>query len=470
VVATGGHNVILKFEVFPTKLDYTSDYVALLEDISRHHANLLFSYFQSTHRRTGVGPEMGDRVGWLSILRSEVELLAKSIDRIQRNPLVQLRADVQIRRVDSVKRISSSSVAAINQGKGTGPWIHVGGFVAREKIPDQSRQSTVDVPEHRWILGNLQLIESQVRRIRRELDATSLAGTDPPRVTAKVETLEELAALSDAVRALSRAKIFVQIQGDVNAMDKPSIAILSKSGYSEIYRSLRVITRALTIEGNVVSASVNDLAVLYEQWCFLEIADAVLELFPESERSADYFEIAESFLSNRIVAGTSSIGICSATAEITVSYNENFPSLTGAHKPDISIRISRDGRPTLLLILDAKYRVNYPTSDNKWIGPGAESVNALHRYRDSVVVASDGYGSSRPVVKGVALFPANPDQAANFEKSPLYRSLDILGVGALPFLPSNRATVRAWLARSIRELDDTLLNSGPRIPREIEIE
>lgn len=67
------------------------------------------------------------------------------------------------------------------------------------------------------------------------------------------------------------------------------------------------------------------------------------------------------------------------------------------------------------------------------------------------------FGSvARVVVRGVALFPLGETASADYASHPLYRSLDKLGVGALPFLPHNHTWVGTWL-RSVMEAPNKAL-------------
>src|SRR5207247_710579 len=128
---------------------------------------------------------------------------------------------------------------------------------------------------------------------------------------------------------------------------------------------------------------------------------------------------------------------------------------TGAQRPDIVVEVHHAGWPCMFIVFDAKYRLD---ATDEYIaslgGPGApvDAVNALHRYRDAIVLAASAdHAAGRPVVKGAALFPLAAGE--EFKSHKLWRSLESLGIGALPFLPDTTALVEDWL--------DTLLAAAP---------
>ena len=133
--------------------------------------------------------------------------------------------------------------------------------------------------------------------------------------------------------------------------------------------------------------------------------------------------------------------------QLVLYYNPNYPGLTGDQRPDIVLEFREEGWPRIIVVFDAKYRLR---SDPEYVatagspGPPIDGVNALHRYRDAIVVNSEG-GPGRPTVKGVALFPLPASAIGTFLDGKLFAALEMLGVGALPFTPTSTEVVANWL-------------------------
>ena len=77
----------------------------------------------------------------------------------------------------------------------------------------------------------------------------------------------------------------------------------------------------------------------------------------------------------------------------------------------------------------------------------------MHRYRDAILELqkrSDGSTvQRRTVVEAAAVFPGGETEDS-FYDSRLWKALEQIGVGALPFLPANKEYVREWLRSRLK--------------------
>lgn len=453
-------------EVVPTKLDYGVDFTQILREISRHSERLLFRYFQATHLQVGSSDRdaAGTEIDWLAILRGELRNVVQGIQLIERSPVLLLDREVRFLPIPRIRRPSAATIAAIRQAKGKGSWGSIGSVSARERLPADSRQDSRDTPEHRWIQGNLQVIELELDRITSDMATARLGEVDEQDSNRSV-ILAELLEMSAVVRSLRRSRVLAGVTPNLTGMERPSTALLTKLGYSQTYRSLRLLRHVLAVEGTTRSASVGALALLYEQWCFLEVIDLVQRRYQPKDLAAEYFEVTQALLAGRIDSNRAAVFYGDDALTVRVAYNPVFPTLTGDHKPDITVTIERKHRARMIILLDAKYRRSVASRSVKWPGPGANAVNAMHRYRDAVV-AGEGEDRSRPVTQAIALFPANVAETQDYEAAPLYLATEEYGVGALPFLPSNRKHLEEWLTAALDDPDRLLRISGPPTARE----
>ena len=100
------------------------------------------------------------------------------------------------------------------------------------------------------------------------------------------------------------------------------------------------------------------------------------------------------------------------------------------------------------MVLDAKYRLDTSPGYVRRYGipgPPPSVYNDLHRYRDAIV---DSLGRKR-VVQALALYPYHPTEAQPYAGSRLADLVDRVGVGALPLLPGETASLRAWLMKVV---------------------
>jgi predicted component of viral defense system (DUF524 family) len=121
---------------------------------------------------------------------------------------------------------------------------------------------------------------------------------------------------------------------------------------------------------------------------------------------------------------------------VALTYNPHFGGdpLLVPQRPDLLLEIGGDR-----LVLDAKYRLDTsPEYVRRYGAPGPpeDALNGLHRYRDALRVS-----------QAIALFPHCATGQGSFAASRLHRSVERIGIGALPFLPRETGYVAAWLRK-----------------------
>jgi hypothetical protein len=297
--------------------------------------------------------------------------------------------------------------------------------------------------------------------LREELTRNQTAGRSAERIVAELDEVQEferqVARLltGDAIRAGAGA-----VPGDF-----ASLTLMRLPGYREAYESLMTLRFGLSLEGDVVQLSIKELDRLYETWCFIQVVRTVMRQCPQVKHSEGLFSISRRGIRVTLERGTrSAIRLRTADRAVCVTYNPSYPGLTGAQRPDIVLEISIDGWPFMFIVLDAKYRLE--TSDEYvrtfgGVGPPIDAINTLHRYRDAITLMIEEQGLGRPVVKGVALFPLSKSNSEQYTKHQLFQSLEIMGIGGLPFLPGATNLVEEWLFSQLGLPPEQLAQPGP---------
>jgi hypothetical protein len=212
---------------------------------------------------------------------------------------------------------------------------------------------------------------------------------------------------------------------------------------------------------------VADVHDLYETWCFIQLLRLMAHLTVGQVDLEALLHVDESGIRVKLRRGEqSSIAYVgpNGNQRVIISYNPEYPGLTGNQRPDIVLRFQHAGWPDLVVVFDAKYRLDASDDYRKRFGtagPPQDAINALHRYRDAIIVDSAERGMHRPVVKGIALFPLSAEGSQGFVSTKLFEALEVLGVGALPFLPSNTLLVEGWLSHLIALPPEDLADPGP---------
>jgi predicted component of viral defense system (DUF524 family) len=464
-ITTPSAVMTITVEVFPTKLDYNSDYEALLQEVSSACRALGLEYLRATYIRGAGDSGRGEtRLEWLILLRNEVDTLEAAMRYIAAHPQHELERHVELRHIDRIRRPDATVRRSVARGLGRGELHEVAGIgPVRPAVLSSRSEETLNTPEHRWLRLQLTVVEGLLAEILTGLTAESEASRwhGGPRATIATEQ-EEVAGFIRRLRLLLRLAPMVEATGDAPG-GPPSLTLLSQLGYRDAYRTLMTLRLGLGLDLGEVEMSVTELHTLYETWCFLRLAQIVASL-ANAPREGSVIETSPSGLRVRLQAGQESrLTLDHGDRQLVLYYNPNYRGLTGDQRPDIVLEFKEEGWPRIIVVFDAKYRLR---SDPSYVaalrspGPPIDGVNALHRYRDAIVVQSaDGPG--RPTVKGVALFPLPNWAVDTFLEGNLYRALETLGVGALPFTPTSTDIVTAWLSSLLGLPTPELANPGP---------
>lgn len=455
--------VELELEVFPSKLDYETDYEDLLADVQRVLTGLAFEYLRATFQLGAtVKAPSPTELEWLLVLQNVVGDLERALRFIAARPIRGLTREPHLVHASRIRRVDPAIRAAIRRGRGSGPLVRREGQVpVRARLEERQARPTLDTPEHRWLA-------EQVRQCRRRIGQLLRVELARPASARRRRTARELEALESRLSTLSRLEPLAVAEGPPPA-GFASLQLIGAPGYREAYRQCMVLTLGLRIEGGPFRLSVKDLGELYEYWCYLAVLQIISEETGSQIPRDALVAIERNGLRVALQRGrATTVAFSQADARrVEVTYNRQFagPDLLIPQRPDILITF-RDGHwPAMHLVLDAKYRVDASpkyVANNDVPGPPQDALNVLHRYRDAIF--DEESSEARPlrsVVEAVALFPssASPEQ---FKQARLWRALDRIGVGAIPLLPGRLELLREWLRKALTRSGWALADRSPR--------
>ena len=471
-VEVGPECISVTLEVVPTKLDYQTDYQRLVSEVQSVTRGLALAFMRSTHQSAAHGTDTASPLDWIAGLRGAVHGLSGSIGHINRHPYRHLHRRVELAATHRLKRPDSVARRSIMRGKGTGSAVVVPGVgIVRERIPAVVARTTMDTPEHRWIANQLSEIELRLQQMAREMGSTSQpesSNRSSERDAARSDEVTRIARRVDHVRRLEVLSAASQLKQAV----PPSLTLMSAPGYREAYRALTSLRLALEVRGGALELEMKDLHELYEIWCYLETVSIASRIAGENPEFGSLIHTSANGLHIAVMRGRDcDVRLTDHARTLTLAFNRTYDGDTGRQRPDIVLILSYPSRPELVIVLDAKYRVDASSQYRQQHGapgPPIDAMNELHRYRDAIV-RNFGTQAYRPTVRAVALFPLTQIETAGYEaNSGLCRSLRTLGVGALPFLPGNTELVEAWLRELLGLPDEQLAWNGPPGPAMID--
>ncbi|MBX9686383.1 MAG: restriction endonuclease-like protein [Candidatus Obscuribacterales bacterium] len=443
-----------EIEIFPSKLDYKEDYERLIAETQEYVSGLVFEYLRSTYRLSFPNlPKQSSRVEWLLLLKMMIGELEQALHYIAQHPVRRIIRNTEPVRAERIKRFDTSVRTAIQRQAGYGAPARLSeSLMVRRHLPARKASSTLDTPEHKWLANQLQ----RIRECLLSIKSNELCRDKTER---RSKIIEELEVFEQRILSLQKLEPFTECEG-IPPAGFASLQLLTAPGYKEAYRACTLLSLGLQIEGGPVNLSLKELSLLYEYWCFLSVIHMIAELLEEPIPVEQIVKAKRSGLEISLEKGKESRVHFKTNQgrQITVSYNRHIvgASVLTPQKPDIMITFEDADWPALSLLLDAKYRIKF---DRDYVeqfgapGPPIDAVNALHRYRDAILEANVKVLDDRPkrtVIQAAALFPFREHESGEYRQSKLWKSIDKLGIGAIPFLPESKDYFREWLLSILR--------------------
>ena len=457
VMVDGQRMVDFEVEVFPTKVDYESDYQEILADIQSILTGLAYEYLRSTYQLGKVAPgTKPSRLEWLVLVEQILRELERALDHIAHRPIRGLMRSEQIARAERVRKIDSSVRSQLRRGQGHGQLLQIGNHAVRERLSQRPPELTLNTVEHRWLRRQLEDVLRSLGILTAGFDR------DDELSERKRRSIEVVTDLKSRVSRLLALEPMQAADGDVPA-GFASLQLVSAPGYREAYRLLLFLRMGLRLEGDLFKLAVKDLDILYEYWSYLKVAQVIREDVGAPKDLDSFFKIGLNGLGVQLRKGESQkLTFASGPhRKVSVLYNPTFANQETTlipQKPDILIRLEDNGWPRVQLVCDAKYRVDATEKYRQQFGsygPPVDAINVLHRYRDAILELDDSDSQfsapKRSVVQAAALFPLNRLEGdPEFSESRLWKSIDKIGVGAIPLLPGNDQLLRDWIGGALR--------------------
>ena len=453
VLHNGNMHLVVRLEVFPSKISYKEDYKLMIEDISQEIYSAVIDFLQKTYEWVRVG-NSGETTPALffQIISTIFERYMKAAKTIIGSPHHKLAVERRVLPAHKAKKTDLQSQKwLLNHPEYVQKQVN---GITASKVLAVRKQITYDTVENQFAKFILKSTVKQIQDFKKRYCATSeLVDTE---VVKKADTM--ISAIKRSI-----ATSFLEEVSDYKASQSMSLVFEMAPGYRELYKYYLMLKRGLSVNGDVFKVSMKDTAQLYEYWCFIKLVSIMKKqdyrLFTD-----DVIKVDKTGVTVTLVKGRASEVkfINPRTGEkISLTYNpaeRNTPTVS--QKPDNVLTLEKTGaeRP-YKYVFDAKYRIEsrpdeyYP---DKNVGPKLDDINTMHRYRDAIVY--DSGNASRFIFKkemfgAYVLFPyANEEK---YKEHHFYKSIDTVNIGGLPFLPGATALVEKMLQELVADSDES---------------
>ncbi|RED58512.1 DUF2357 domain-containing protein [Cohnella lupini] len=442
----------VQLEIFPSKMDYKTDYQMIINDVNQQIYNLSFDFLRKTYNLTGLRETRNQSITeYFTILQHIFRQLIHAVERINHSP--HTRPQIQRRMVEAskVKKTGKENISFLSKRSNLLVADNKSGFISIEGkhyYPSHGLESkrylSYDTNENRFIRWVLIRISKKLNELRVRLNMKERL--KDPILLKKISNMQ-----SQLLRLLKLDFL------DVGEMRQLSVSLVLQMapGYQEVYRTYLMLLKGLSIQSDLFRLSMKDLAQLYEYWCFLKIHDLLSRKYELINQDIIKVNRTGIFVTLDKTQKAKMVYKNPGNGEIFTLYYNSLPkgekTPTLKQKPDNVLTLKKnDSSSEYKYIFDAKYRIDpaYEGTpyqrDYKTAGPVESDINTMHRYRDAIVY-SEGNGREleRSMFGAYVLFPYhNEDQ---FREHRFYKSIELINVGAFPFLPNSTQLMEDFL-------------------------
>ena len=446
--------VRLRFEVFPLKIDYRTDYVALRDEVAAITRSLVMTVQARTFGAAAAAPSTEPTLAeWIALLKGYFEQFVRTANTVIMNPHFILKSSSQPVEAVRARRVGERALERrLRRPLSRSCGVSASGVLLPMHVPEVRRRTTFDNPANRYFKY---LLLETLRRLQQVVVAHE-TGDEDADLSAEQRFFEalrpEAVSMIRRIQGLLRAPFLEDLKAQSpNSLFSP--VLYRHPAYSAFVQTARLLNSGLSLQGGALQIGIKNIAQLYEYWCFLRLVRLFRESFDLEQQSLvrlRHLRLVIVLAKGKEAAVT--FREPASGKRLCLLYDRMFKSLpTVAQRPDNVIQLASEER---LYILDAKYRLAFGVDYERQyggVGPTIDDINTMHRYRDAIVIPHPlKLGEfQRGIVQGaVVLFPFRDESA--YQNHRFFKSLAEVQIGGLPFLPGTAALAESHMRRILK--------------------
>lgn len=441
-----------QFEVFPTKLNYRSDYDRIVADIEQQYPYLVLDFLKKTYTFFHTGSSPNTDLIWWQIFGGLYADFIHSVKFILNKPHSRIIKQTRYVKAEQINKWTPAFEETYARFR------HLPG----KSYYTEYKTLSTDTPENRFFKFAVFQTLRRYKKVKAFIEkyyAQSITHAFAQELQTVAQQLEGILAHP-----------FFRTVGKFQGMKQESLVLQKATGYSTIYRSWIMLNSGLRFLEGIQQIELKNIAQLYQIWCFIEMKNILQHLLGKAH--PDDVELApiqttDDFVSAIERGVRSKVSFSKADGTVIDLYHDfsydttddqAVRSFTVDQQPDIVLNITKNDlkeQYVLTYLFDAKYRL---ASDEKEGGadlPTTDAINQMHRYRDAIYYVDKSRARpEKEIIGAYVLFPGTGDIEA-IKKLDYYTAVAHVNIGAFPLSPNdftNRSLLEAHL-RTIIVLD-----------------
>ncbi|MDA3614326.1 DUF2357 domain-containing protein [Polluticaenibacter yanchengensis] len=421
------------FEVFPTKLNYRSDYKKIVTDIQNEYPYLVLDYLRKTYSSFKTGNIGNTHLIWWQIFGGLYNDFIRASRYILNKPHGRMIETTDHIKAEKIRIWDTAIEEAYAQYK----------YQPHKNYRSTHKELNTDTVENRFLKFAVFQTCQRYKNVRSFIQ-THYAGA----LTAAF--LQEIQNLGQQLEQMVAHPFFKTI-GKFKAIKQESLVLQKATGYSAIYKCWIMLNSGLQFLEGIQEIELKNMAELYQLWCFIEIKNVLQKLLGKT--SPDDLELSiiqpddfvfaiargvRSRVSFRLANGT----LIDLYHDLSYDTLPDLPvkSYTIKQRPDIVLNITKNDLKenyVLTYLFDAKYQLSSDDKEGLPDLPTEASINQMHRYRDAIYfVNKDKNKPEKEIIGAYVLFPGAGNIQA-IQQSYFYQSISAVNIGALPLRPND---------------------------------
>lgn len=446
-----------QFEVFPTKLNYRSDYEKIVSDIEKEYPYLVLDLLKKTYTSFKTGHSPNTDLIWWQVFGGLYNDFIQSSKFILNKPHIRIIRQTKHIKADRINKWTTNLEEEYSQFK----------HLPNKNYRSEYKTLSTNTSENKFFKHAVSQTLRRFKKVKSFIEKRfSNSITDLFKV--------ELNSIEKQFETISVNPFFRTID-EFQGIKQESLVLQKATGYSTIYKSWIMLNSGLKFLEGIQKIELKNIADLYQIWCFLEIKNVLQNLLgKDNPDDVDLAEIQIDDFVFKIERGVKSkVSFNNTNGEIIdlfhdfsydTSESQNVKSFTVNQRPDIVLRITKNDlkeKYAITYLFDAKYRLASDEKEGSPDLPTEDSINQMHRYRDAIYyVNKEKIKPEKEVIGAYILFPGS-GEIETIKNLDYYKSIESVNVGAFPLRPndySNRSLLEDHLKTIIGLDTESVLN------------
>lgn len=422
-----------QFEVFPTKLNYRSDYEKIVSDIEKEYPYLVLDFLKKTYTSFKTGHSPNTDLIWWQVFGGLYNEFIQSSKFILNKPHSRIIRQTKYVKADRINKWTTTLEEEYSKFK----------HLPNKNYRSEYKTLSTNTAENKFFKHAVSQTLRRFKKVKSFIEKRfSNSITDPFKV--------ELNSIEKQFDTISANPFFRTID-EFQGIKQESLVLQKATGYSTIYKSWIMLNSGLKFLEGIQKIELKNIADLYQIWCFLEIKNVLQNLLgKDNPDDVDLAEIQIDDFVFKIERGVKSkVSFNKTNGEIIdlfhdfsydTSESQNVKSFTVNQRPDIVLRITKNDlkeKYVLTYLYDAKYRLASDEKEGSPDLPTEDSINQMHRYRDAIYyVNKEKVKPEKEVIGAYILFPGS-GEIETIKNLDYYKSIESVNIGAFPLRPND---------------------------------